>query len=130
MSTYNPKSKWDWYQIGGRWAGLLLLKEEFKDEAVIPDFSWGWTEEDKAKVLKEPRTDSAIISHLDFDAMNVEQAKLLGEVYDEFIARTLSYPDYKKEYALTHTREEYIEKYTGCPISTYAVLKDGEWYEK
>lgn len=22
-STYNPKSKWDWYQIGGRWSGLL-----------------------------------------------------------------------------------------------------------
>lgn len=106
------------------------MKEEFKDEAVIPDFSWGWTKEDKAKVLKEHRTDSAIISHLDFDAMNVEQAKMLGEKYDEFIARTSSYPDYKKEYALAHTREEYIEKYTYCPISTYAVLKDGEWYEK
>lgn len=22
-STYNPKSKWDWYQVGGRWSGLL-----------------------------------------------------------------------------------------------------------
>jgi hypothetical protein len=22
-STYNPKSKWDWYQIGGRWTGYL-----------------------------------------------------------------------------------------------------------
>lgn len=22
-STYNPKSKWDWYQIGGRWSGLF-----------------------------------------------------------------------------------------------------------
>lgn len=22
-STYNPKSKWDWYQIGGRWTGWL-----------------------------------------------------------------------------------------------------------
>lgn len=23
MSTYNPKSKWDWYTIGGRWMGCL-----------------------------------------------------------------------------------------------------------
>ena len=23
MSTYNPKSKWDWYQIGGRWAEIF-----------------------------------------------------------------------------------------------------------
>ena len=24
----NPFEKWDWYQIGGRWAGSLLLKRE------------------------------------------------------------------------------------------------------
>jgi len=24
MSTYNPNSQWDWWVIGGRWAGLLL----------------------------------------------------------------------------------------------------------
>ena len=23
----NPKSKWDWYQLGGRWAGMIRLKE-------------------------------------------------------------------------------------------------------
>ena len=26
FSTYNPKSKWDWFQLGGRWSGLLKLK--------------------------------------------------------------------------------------------------------
>jgi hypothetical protein len=25
-STYNPDSKWDWYQLGGRWTGYFLLK--------------------------------------------------------------------------------------------------------
>lgn len=25
-SEYNPKSKWDWYELGGRWRGLLTLK--------------------------------------------------------------------------------------------------------
>lgn len=24
MSTYNPKSEWDWYRIGGRWDGRLI----------------------------------------------------------------------------------------------------------
>ena len=23
LSTYNPKAKWDWYQIGGRWRGSI-----------------------------------------------------------------------------------------------------------
>jgi hypothetical protein len=27
FSTYNPKSKWDWYVLGGRWSGLIKLKE-------------------------------------------------------------------------------------------------------
>lgn len=26
FSTYNPKSKWDWYQVGGRWSGFFMLK--------------------------------------------------------------------------------------------------------
>ena len=26
-STYNPKSKWDWYSIGGRWNNILITKE-------------------------------------------------------------------------------------------------------
>ena len=27
-STYNPNSKWDWYQVGGRWSGMLKTKNE------------------------------------------------------------------------------------------------------
>ena len=23
LSTYNPKAKWDWYQVGGRWRGRI-----------------------------------------------------------------------------------------------------------
>ncbi len=26
MVTYNPESKWDWYQTGGRWSGYFKLK--------------------------------------------------------------------------------------------------------
>ena len=26
-SKYNPKSKWDWYEIGGRWDGALVSKD-------------------------------------------------------------------------------------------------------
>ena len=25
-STYNPKSKWDWYSLGGRWTGFYIPK--------------------------------------------------------------------------------------------------------
>lgn len=29
-STYNPKSKWDWYQVGGRWSDSLKVKPHSK----------------------------------------------------------------------------------------------------
>jgi hypothetical protein len=30
LSTYNPKSKWDWYTVGGRWDGYFNLKDGSK----------------------------------------------------------------------------------------------------
>ncbi len=33
-STYNPNSKWDWYQIGGRFDGELILTDEGRLNAV------------------------------------------------------------------------------------------------
>ncbi len=27
FSTYNPKSKWDWYMLGGRWSGFFKVKK-------------------------------------------------------------------------------------------------------
>ena len=29
LTTYNPNSKWDWYDVGGRWNGVLRIKDEF-----------------------------------------------------------------------------------------------------
>jgi hypothetical protein len=66
-STYNPKSKWDWYERGGRWAGMLQVKEGVDYNP--PGFSWGWSEEDKAEVLKSRKCDSSRIGDLDMEAM-------------------------------------------------------------
>jgi hypothetical protein len=37
LSTYNPKSKWDWWQIGGRFAGWLLNLPEKKSSNNLQD---------------------------------------------------------------------------------------------
>lgn len=33
-SSYNPQSKWDWYQVGGRWQGFFPVKEEAEGTAL------------------------------------------------------------------------------------------------
>lgn len=32
LSKYNPKSKWDWYEVGGRWYGGISMKTNMKLE--------------------------------------------------------------------------------------------------
>lgn len=40
-STYNPKSKWDWYEIGGRWNdGLILKNGTNSNTAIKSDIDW------------------------------------------------------------------------------------------
>lgn len=34
-STYNQSSKWDWYEVGGRWDGSLETKDGLVNEATI-----------------------------------------------------------------------------------------------
>lgn len=45
LSTYNPKSKWDWYAIGGRWSGGLVMKDGKEvDDALVSKIDWDKTE--------------------------------------------------------------------------------------
>jgi hypothetical protein len=65
FSTCNPLSKWDWYVIGGRWAGKIKLKDHV-DREIYPDlnFSWGWTEEEKKKCIEEKLSDQALVGDI------------------------------------------------------------------
>lgn len=73
-SNYNPKSKWDWYVLGGRWSGLIKLKENAN----------GNTGRGSLVMQNEAGIDQA------------EKGDIAN--FDE--------------------------------LTTFAVLKDGEWYEK
>lgn len=88
-STYNPDSKWDWYQLGGRWAGMLLIKDDplrctrYKDKH--PNFSWGWSEDDKADVLESGLwVDQARKEDVDWEGMAKHHILKANERYDEY----------------------------------------------
>jgi hypothetical protein len=48
LSTYNPKSKWDWYQVGGRWSQRVMnWTDTVEHEAKVITPTWtepAWTE--------------------------------------------------------------------------------------
>jgi len=42
LSTYNESSKWDWYEIGGRWRGSLLKNMYSSDVEFVRDIRKGF----------------------------------------------------------------------------------------
>ena len=111
-STYNPDSKWDWYQVGGRWSGMLRLRGKNKkcDSAKISDVSF----------RPSPR---AYKKHLRFWDVVVEHATPEpGEEFHSF---------YNEEYFRKYfgDRDTYAKQMTS--FSTYAVITpDGVWHGK
>ena len=112
LSTYNPKSKWDWYIIGGRWSGMLTRKGEDADD------SMGY--------------DSLPIKDIDFSRDEVLYAKH----YDWWVNNI---DNEVEEWNDIYTKEYYQETYNDAEdyanqnsqFGTFAILTpDGEWHER
>lgn len=50
-SRYNKNSKWDWYEVGGRWNDCIKTKSgEFVDECLLDEIDWtDFTDDDYCK---------------------------------------------------------------------------------
>ncbi len=140
-STYNPNSKWDWYEIGGRYAGRLILKEGVEKEA-DPNFSWGWDTDGIEEVLKEPRVDTALVGNIDWTKMHHVQSK-----YDDAIRfwemkvegakpktedeeKQLKWDWYKPEFYTDRYKNKETFAKSRSSFTMWAIVKDGEWFEK
>lgn len=54
LNPDNKDSKWDWYEIGGRFENFFILKNgEFSDQALKKDIDWEATLLNNSKKLKE-----------------------------------------------------------------------------
>lgn len=118
LSTYNPHSKWDWWQVGGRFSGMLSIIPtaldgyhgmEYVDSAFVRHIKW------VQPLDKEERED--IIKWWN---VNIEGAE--GEK-DEYFLYNPEY--YKKRYKDVET---YI-KTRELPCYHAVVTPDGIWHE-
>ena len=62
-STYNPFSKWDWWQVGGRFSGAFIT--HIKKDAKVSDENYG----EPSWCTKEIGIDSIEKKHIDFEAI-------------------------------------------------------------
>lgn len=170
-SRYNPKSKWDWYLLGGRWSGCFI---KLKPKSIgIKGHSHGYFE------VRDERAgiDAAYKKDIDFDAifdsaekearktyrdisslfaggipqitpwttyldgeqyagLSIEEKRTLYnqqqgvKLWRETIhANSMYVAGYDQEEFLC-TEDEYAMKAKAFAFIPFAVLKDGEWYEK
>lgn len=101
ITTYNPDSKWDWYEVGGRWSDMLIRKG-----------------------TKE-NCDEAYVSDINFEVMQREAIAEL-QPYEKAMKNSsvLAKEEMREKYP---TRKEYIKRKTA--FSTYAVITpDGQWH--
>lgn len=164
ITTYNPDSKWDWYQIGGRWSGFFRLKEGTTGS--LGDGSWANEDKD----IPANYVDQARKGDIDFKGMIEDTVKERLERFDKVkkIVNGREVPiweeimkkhgenninDARSEYSgnpifkdlrdadihiwgsisdefANFDRDEFIRRESASAISTYALVKDGKWYQK
>lgn len=111
---YNPDGKWDWYEIGGRWNGLIRLKNGEKSSfSVLKDIDFNPTKQ----ALADANRFWELYVEKGMENLTEEEKKELGFVW------------YKGEYYLERyeTKEEYVKQTTD--FTTYAVLDENGWHE-
>lgn len=78
----NPNSRWDWYQIGGRWAGMLKLKEGATGEKG----EQSWMQRMSGTPYPEGRADQAYKGDIDVEGMRAEAVKEAEERWAKYEA--------------------------------------------
>lgn len=109
LTTYNPDSKWDWYQEGGRYSGLLKVDGEEMDEARVGDIDFSM---DMDVYNRSLRFWDVVVEH---------QQQEPGEDF---------WSIFKEDYYLEtyHDRETYARYMAQWSVRA-VVTPDGEWHE-
>lgn len=67
-SSYNMDGHWDWYQLGGRWSGMLKTKKGKTGVLAVDPFS-------KDRKVKPRHCDQAVFEDIDFEGMLKDKIK-------------------------------------------------------
>lgn len=136
-TTYNENSKWDWWEIGGRFSGGLRLTDEGLNNKYKEEDGWSSpTEYDKEwyrKVSSAPVKDIEWIVPLTPEEVakaykwwmaNIEQHEEFSDDKDEFFFWNPEW--YKERYSDFYT---YV-KLQELPCYHAVVTPDGIWHEE
>ena len=139
-TTYNPNSKWDWYEIGGRYNNTIIVDKNNKDVYAKGGWGLGANLETSVENYSElKRVNGAKIKDIKFDLMggSYEEAlrewELLVEKQEpknEEEREIVKWNFYKPEYYIKRygTKEEYAR--LNSMWYTWAFVNEEGWAEQ
>ncbi|MFJ5532406.1 hypothetical protein [Streptomyces sp. NPDC093261] len=121
MTTYNEQSKWDWWQIGGRWADHFIHRPDADLRRLVRGSRSWMNEKDPHKL---GYCDGGPRGLLDFEAMREEAARKAAKEFDRWTDLTRDLPEAlpwehftarvdaegKDAYSIEQARKDYREQ--------------------
>ena len=133
----NPNAKWDWYSIGGRWIGHFTAKAGTPEEYLITGRPrvFGADGEEYIRPAGRIGCDGCRKSDLDFAFAREERVQSFEKRWKAMTEAGQENDDLQRRYQycfeMGTTYEEEKQKAESChPFGTFAILKDGVWYEQ
>jgi hypothetical protein len=155
----NPNDKWDWWVVGGRWTGFFKLKqgavgETGKPGLMTPIAMPGYCDSALKRDIDfdSMRMTKRLEAEKEWHSVNDVIAKSEGFRTWEEITEGKNYGDeqraaYRSQPEVQHfnnikrgvwdkvedyfiPKEDYVTKAVNSAGVTFAVVKDGQWYEK
>lgn len=153
----NPNSKWDWWVIGGRWAGFFKMKPDGEGEAGSAGFFGTPAKDGYVDVVRKKDIDfegmlkeSEDKAANDYDKVyNVIKDTPVAESWESVRERIKPIEDAREYYHNQERvkayreldvwgsvdeyqvdRDVYIQREKNRTFATYAIVKDGKWYAK
>lgn len=142
---HNPNAKWDWYSIGGRWSGLLKLKES-RDKIPLAGIGEGGAfnqastdpyEADYApagvidfKSMRQKRIDTELKTYDAYHAILSEKDRMSAAEYQSalFDAGLIMLSKYDED-RFSMSRDKFIESVSDTRLTHGFIDKDGKWHE-
>lgn len=109
----NPGAKWDWWTVGGRWAGAI-----FGGAMATPNF---------IAINRRDDMDSVLVGEVNFAAIRMHQANQAEKEWDNWLKRAGPYLDGRAPEALSD--EDVVEIAKAIPASEDRDVWDARWFE-
>ena len=153
VNRTNPNKQWDWYELGGRWSGFLKLKPGAQGDNGDQSHKAGWCDSALKRDIdfegmraaaqeREAKRFDAYLSVLagreepDWEVIRAKYSEAdIGKARKEYHDHPVII-DLRKEkfWSTEHLRGKTLEQVIAAArneaVSTFAVLKDGQWYER